>query len=66
MTRQILLELDELDYDAVQWALAVRQRARCMPNHDSSTAGALVAEICRGWLESIGELRVNYDEEGET
>ncbi len=56
--RVITLELDELDYGAIQEAFAMRQsfrdRAGCiMPDGDSNTAGALVAEICRGWLEML-------------
>ncbi len=60
MLRRIVLDLDPDDYDAVQRALAVRQRSRdgkgpILPDGDSNTAGAYLAEICRGWL---GMLRL--------
>ncbi len=57
MLRQIVLNLDPDDYDAVQQALAVRQRRLndrpILPDGDSNTAGAYLAEICRGWLEML-------------
>lgn len=55
--RVIVLELDELDYDAVQSAMARRQSVlrlpdgANLPDGSSNLAGALIAEICRGWLE---------------
>lgn len=61
--RKMLLELDEDDYRAVQAAIAHRQKMfrdipgcerGIMPEGDSNTAGAVLAEICRGWLESLG------------
>lgn len=57
--RTIILILDELDYDAVQTALAMRQGWRIMPLGTSNLPGSIVAEICRGWIESLSE-------EGET
>ena len=61
--RQIVLELDALDYDAVQAAMCKRQafgrtvpgleKTGLMPDGDSNRAGALIAEICRGWMEVL-------------
>lgn len=60
--RVLTLELDELDYDAIQTALARRQifgrhlpgcTQGIMPDGNSNRAGALVAEICRGWMEML-------------
>ena len=50
------LELDDDDYRAVQEAIARRQAWRdeagaILPDGGSNTAGAYLAEICRGWLE---------------
>ena len=52
----LVLLLDEYDRDAVQSAMARRQSWRfdglpLMPDGGSNLPGALVAEICRGWLE---------------
>lgn len=55
--RQMVLNLDEDDYDAIQAAIARRQAWRhedggpVMPGGDSDTAGAVLAEICRRWVE---------------
>ena len=52
--REIMLKLDDLDYEAVQRCMAKRQTFRCMPDHDGSNlAGQLLAEICRGWEEML-------------
>ena len=51
--RKMVLELDELDYDAVQMAITRRQCFRIMPEGQSNVAGAVLAEICRGWMEFI-------------
>lgn len=59
--KQIILELDDSDYDAVQKALASRL-THCKPNEASDTlegsviaSGAYIAEICRGYLEMLGK-----------
>jgi len=58
--RQIVLVLDELDYDAVQKAMARRQNffgrgpdGGPYPDGDSNLAGTVLAEICRGWMEML-------------
>jgi len=57
--KTMTLILDELDHRAVQRAIARRQTFRdehgdCIaPLSDSNTAGAMLAEICRGWLEML-------------
>ena len=55
---QMTLELDELDAIAINEAIARRQRFRdesgcVLPDSESNRAGAVVAEICRGWLEFL-------------
>ena len=58
------LALDELDYQAIQEALARRQMFMAMPDADegSNMAGRLVAEICRGWMEMLDFEKRRYDE----
>ena len=63
MARTITLELDDLDYEAVQRCIAKRQAFRCWPTGDdasddplgggSNIAGLAIAEICRGWEEML-------------
>lgn len=60
MTHTITLELDELDWNAVQKAMAIRQRSRIWPDApegpdagQSNVAGLCIAEICRGWIEML-------------
>lgn len=60
--KQIVLSLDELDYDAIQKAIARRQLFRVMPDGTSNTAGAVLAEICRGWLEFMDLSKEKQDE----
>lgn len=68
MKRTMVIQLDELDYAAVQRAIARRQRMGRMPDcpdddgHVSDTAGLVVAEICRGWEEM---LDLNEDDRNE-
>jgi hypothetical protein len=47
----MLLELDDLDFDAIQRAVAIRQTVRALPEYDINLVGVLIAEICRGWME---------------
>ena len=55
MGKTLSLELSDLDYDAIQKAIAYRQTWRAMPDADGSNLpGAVMAEICRGWLEMLG------------
>lgn len=49
--KTITLELDDLDYAAVQEAIATRQLYRVLPDGEGNLAGRVVAEICRGWME---------------
>jgi hypothetical protein len=58
MNRTIELELDEEDYDAVQDAIALYQSLARVPGYptilpdgDSNLAGAILAQICRGWAD---------------
>lgn len=56
-SRTIVLELDEIDYIAIQRAMAKRQRIRIMPEGGGNVAGRVVAEICRGWEEMLDFYR---------
>lgn len=54
--RRIVLDLDSLDYDAIQQAIAKQQSALGFPPDrgpygHSNAAGEAVAEICRAWDE---------------
>ena len=61
--RQVCMVMDELDYEALQKAVARRQtfgrnipgvqKIGLVPPGKSDTLGGLVAEICRGWLEML-------------
>ena len=63
MNRTMTFTLDELDYDAVQRAIAKRQlfgrglegvTQTLLPEGvESDLTGAVIAEICRGWLEFL-------------
>lgn len=52
--RRIELLIDETDYDAIQDAIARRQRWQALPDSehdDANISGRVIAEICRGWME---------------
>ena len=63
-TRQLILELDEIDYDTIQDYMADQQKSSALicqaegtrprtilPDGDSNLAGALMAECVRNVLE---------------
>ncbi len=50
---EIVLVCDDLDYAAIQQSMARRQAYRVTPDSGSNVAGATVAEICRGWYETL-------------
>jgi hypothetical protein len=55
-TKRLILDLDEDDFAALQEALTRRQLWRdqhgvILPDGESNLPGALLAEICRGWIE---------------
>lgn len=52
-TKTLSVTLDDEDYEAVQTALSVRQGFMALPDGESDKAGALLAEVCRGWLEML-------------
>lgn len=58
----ISLRCDELDYKAIQRAIAKRQQLFIMPDGDGNAAGRFVAEICRGWMQMMG-IDVHSDDE---
>lgn len=60
-------DLDQLDKDAIDSAIANRQRAPLPPGF-GSLRGRILAEICRGWLEMIGKWNgpIQTDEGDET
>lgn len=49
--RTIELIVDEVDFDAIQEAVARRQAIRVMPDADGNLMGRIISEICRGWVE---------------
>jgi hypothetical protein len=63
--KRIMLEVDDLDFDAIQNAICRRQSFRCMPDGDGNTTGRVVAEICRGWSEMLDAARGDDDKSGE-
>lgn len=49
-------EADDLDAESIHRAIAVHQAGRIdgehiLPDGDSDTMGAVLAEICRDWIE---------------
>ena len=55
-TRQIILELDEFDYDSIQQAISIRQGFQgggLLPYGEGNLTGRIVAEVCRGWMEML-------------
>jgi len=67
LKRMFSVELDELDEAAINKAIAVHQRRirvegeHILPEGDSCVPGATLAEVCRNWLESIGEWKGRGD-----
>jgi len=54
LPRCLILQVDDLDWQAIQTAMARRQSWRVLPDSDcdqANLAGRLIAEICRGWME---------------
>lgn len=63
-TRQIILELDEIDWDAIQNEFSKRQSRRdangaILPDTGSNRAGAMIAEMIR----DLNEYRELWKEE---
>lgn len=59
-------ECDDLDFEAIHRAMAIRQKG-IMPDNGSDVAGAAIAEICRGWMEALGvNIRSNPNDPQET
>lgn len=55
--REIVLKLDETDAEAVEYCMSLR-RGSSLPDTDDDNAnldGRVIAEICRGWAEMLGE-----------
>lgn len=46
--------LDALDRDAIDSAIAIRQRSP-IPNGTGPLRDRVIAEICRGWMEMLGQ-----------
>ena len=63
-TRTLTVRIDQLDYDAIQRAIAYRQTWRSLPDGDGDIAGRIIAEICRGWMEWM-EWRESIDDQPE-
>lgn len=56
MTKQILLECDDLDYDAIQNAISRRQLRRIMPDGEGNMAVRVIA-VAAGWNYSTVDRR---------
>ena len=64
----VRLKLDRRDYEAIQEAIAIRRSGLfrmpdgvlLMPDGESEPKGALLAEVCRGWVErlSVDTVRI--------
>ena len=64
MLHKMELWVDDLDFNAIQMALGVRQSWQALPDSDeadANLAGRLVAEICRGWHDRVMEDRGQRD-----
>ena len=59
-SNRFAFECDDLDAEVIHRAISIRQRS-VMPDHGSDTTGAVIAEICRGWLDSIGGMECRSD-----
>lgn len=54
MLYRMELKVDKVDYDAIQEAIAIRQRWGGIPDSDdpeNNLTGRLVAEVCRGFID---------------
>lgn len=53
----IKAKIDKQDYKAICKAISIRQRSSVPHAHhdDATNTGCLIAEVCRGWLDMIGE-----------
>lgn len=57
--KRITFEVDDLDFEAIQKAVARRQAAfrvngeLIIPDGEGDLRGRLIAEICRGWVEFL-------------
>ena len=57
--KQMLIEVDQTDYEAIQAAIARRRTFRysdgevILPEGTANTTGGILAEICRGWVERL-------------
>jgi hypothetical protein len=65
MLKQIVLNVDDLDLQAIQDAIAHYEAIHIknfgeviLPDGDSEQPGAIIAELCRGYLERAGVLKV--------
>jgi len=61
LPKTITITLDDADERHVAQAIALRQTARddkgcILSQGESDLTGAVIAEICRGWLDMLGQL----------
>lgn len=67
--KRITLDVDDLDFAAIQRAITRRQRMyqalapgegsyAILPDGEGSLAGRMIAEICRGW-EELADRRID-------
>lgn len=59
--KELLLQLDDLDYKVVIRCIAIREGFRIMPEGKSDLNGAAIAEICRGWEEMLNMTNEDKD-----
>lgn len=52
-SNRIILDLDDLDHEAIKRVIAMRERSMPLPDGESNTDGAVLAEICRGYEEML-------------
>lgn len=71
VTWTVTVVVDRQDFSAIQAAITRRQllgrypgcTGTTLPDGDSDLAGAIIAEICRGWMEML-DLHASGGTEG--
>ena len=60
MAKTLKLKLDDLDFEAIQEAITIRKSGLfridgelILPDGESEERGALLAEICRAWFDTL-------------
>ncbi len=73
MLKNITLQVDALDYDAIAGAVKIRESWNSLPDAAtdmdgdmSDHIGLVIAEICRGWLELHDSLAAKHSDDNPT